>query len=102
MSEPKKEGIFKSFKNLPIDSIPKTVLVAVVLCGCGAFWKNFRRTAVQTGMTYMRCIAKVVIGLTEHVDPDGKPWSEMYKRSDPQSDQTGDSFLLYPSLAPLL
>ena len=32
MSEPKKEGIFKSFKNLPIDSIPKTVLVAVVLC----------------------------------------------------------------------
>ena len=32
MSEQKKEGIFKSFKNLPIDSIPKTVLVAVVLC----------------------------------------------------------------------
>ena len=32
MSEPKKEGIFKSFKNLPIDSTPKTVLVAVVLC----------------------------------------------------------------------
>ena len=57
----------------------------LVLCGCRAFWKNFRRTAIQTDMTYMRCIAKVVIGLNEHVDPDGKPWSEMYKRNYPQS-----------------
>ena len=32
MSELKKENIFIKIKNMPVDSIPKTLLVAVALC----------------------------------------------------------------------
>ena len=32
MSSEKKDNIFSKFKKLPIDSIPKTILVAITLC----------------------------------------------------------------------